>query len=273
MQKLAPMPTIMISVVVSAIPAMLLALIFARDDIRAIPAAALLWFVLLGAINFVGGRTQNYHAISRIGASQASIILATSSVFSAIFAIGLAGERPHFLVLLGTAGVVIGLAVGTAESIRQGWGTDKRALFGYVLAFGAAVSYGGTNVFAKELVQEYGSPLMVSGFSLVFGIFLLAPIAGRTTLDGLRKLGDDLGPVVFAALSGLSSAVAVVALYYALQREDVVVISPITSSYPLMVLVVARLFLAKLELITKRVVAGSFLTIGGVILVVVGSTF
>ena len=272
MQKLAPLPTIFISVVVSAIPAMVLALIFARGDIRAAPAAAFLWFVLLGAINFLGGRTQNYQAISRIGASQASIILATSAVFATIFAMGLAGERPHFIVPLGTAGVVIGLVVGTAESIRHGWATNKRALFGYVLAFGAAASYGGTNVIAKELTEDYGSPLMISGFSLLFGVFLLAPIAGRSTFDGLRSLKNDLGTVAFAALSGISSAVAIIALYYALQREDVVVVSPITAAYPLMVLLVARLFISKLERITKRVVAGSVMTILGIIVVIIGST-
>ena len=272
MQKLAPMPTILISVVVSAIPAMVLAVIFARGDIRAAPAAAFLWFVLLGAVNFLGGRTQNYQAINRIGASQASTILATSAVFATIFAMAIAGERPHFLVPLGTAGVVLGLAVSTGETIRHGWATNRRALFGYVLAFGAAASYGGTNVLAKELTHDYGSPLMISGFSLLFGIFLLAPVAGKSTVDGLRALGGDRGTVAFAALSGFSSAIAVIALYYALQREDVVVVSPITAAYPLMVLLIVRMFLSQLERITKEVVAGAFLTILGIIVVIVGST-
>ena len=272
MQKLAPMPTIMISVVVSAIPALALAFIFARGDIWAAPAVAFLWMVLLGAANFLGGRTQNYRAISRIGASQTSIILATSAVFSAIFAIGLAGERPHFLIPLGTAGVVLGLVVSTVDSIRQGWATDRRAVTGYLLALFAAASYGSTNVIAKELTEEYGSPLMISAFSLVFGIILLAPIAGRSTISGLRALGNEWGPIIFAALSGLFSAVAVIALYYALQREDVVVISPITAAYPLGVLLIARLFMSNLERVTKRVITGSLLTVSGVIVVVFGST-
>lgn len=272
MQKLSPMPTILISVVVSAIPAMLLAVIFARGDIRAAPAAAFLWFVVLGAVNFLGGRTQNYQAINRIGASQASTILATSAVFATIFAMGIAGERPHFLIPLGTVGVVIGLAVSTGDSIRQGWATDRQALLGYVLAFGAAASYGGTNVLAKELTEDYGSPLMISGFSLLFGVFLLAPVAGRSTVDSLWRLGNERGALAFAALSGLSSVVAVIALYYALQREDVVVVSPITAAYPLMVLLIARMFMSQLERITKQVVAGSFLTIFGIIVVIIGST-
>ena len=78
--------------------------------------------------------------------------------------------------------------------------------------------------------------------------------------------------MIFAALSGLSSAVAVIALYYALQREDVVVISPITASYPLGVLLIARLFMSNLERVTGRVIAGSLLTVSGVTVVVFGST-
>ena len=114
---------------------------------------------------------------------------------------------------------------------------------------------------------------MLAGLSLLFGIFLLAPVAGRSTFVSLRALGNERGAVVFAALSGLSSAVAVISLYYALQREDVVVVSPITAAYPLMVLVIARLFISNLERITKQVVAGTLITICGVIEVVIGSTF
>jgi len=113
---------------------------------------------------------------------------------------------------------------------------------------------------------------MISAFSLVFGIILLAPIAGRSTISGIRALGNEWGPMIFAALSGLSSAVAVIALYYALQREDVVVISPITASYPLGVLLIARLFMSNLERVTGRVIIGSLLTVSGVTVVVFGST-
>ena len=53
MQGIRPMPGALISVVVSTIPAILLALIFARSDIRALPAIAVLWFLCLGAVNFL----------------------------------------------------------------------------------------------------------------------------------------------------------------------------------------------------------------------------
>lgn len=272
-QRLQPLPSVFISVIVSAVPTIILALVFAKGDIRALPPLAFLGFLGLGAVNFLGGRAQTFGAISRIGATQSSTILSTSAVFSAIFAISLAGERPHFLVALGTAAVVVGLVIGTGQSVRHGWVTDKRAILGYLMAVGAAASYGGTNVIAKELTQAYGSPLMISAFSLIFGVLLLAPMAGQGAVSAIRARTAGWGEFFFAGLSGLSSAVAVIALYYALQREDVVVVSPITSAYPLLTILMARIFISQLERITKRLVMGATLTLTGVIVVVIGSTY
>ncbi len=272
-QRLQPLPSVFISVIVSAIPTIILALVFAQADIRAAPLIAFFWFLVLGAINFLGGRAQNFGSISRIGATQSSTILATSAVFSAIFAISLAGERPHFLIPMGTAAVVVGLVIGTGQSVRHGWVTNKRAVLGYLMAVGAAASYGGTNVIAKELTQAYGSPLMISAFSLVFGVLLLAPMAGPGAVTSLRARTADWAEFTFSGLSGLSSAVAVISLYYALQREDVVVVSPITSAYPLLTILMAQIFISQLERITKRLIVGATLTTIGVVVVVIGSTY
>ena len=192
-------------------------------------------------------------------------------MFAAIFAITITGERPHFLVVLGTAAVVIGLVASTGGSFRSGWSGDRPALTGYALALVAAASYGGTDVIAKELTQSYGSPLMVSAFSLVFGMLLLAPLAGRDALHDLRTAGSDLTFVVFAGFSGLSAATAVISLYYALQRSDVVIVAPIVSVNPLITLLLAQLFISRLERITREVVYGAAVTVGGIIVVVVGS--
>ena len=272
MQGVKPLSATLISLVVSCILAVPMALIFAWPDIRTLPPIALLWFLCLGGVISLGGRALNYSAINRVGASRSTVILGTSAVFAAIFAIAITGERPHFLVALGTAGVVIGLVLSTGESFRRGWGGDRRALLGYALALGAAASYGGTNPLAKELTQSYGSPLMVTAISLLFGTLLLAPVAGRDALRDVRVAGSDPGFVIFAGLSGLAAVAAVISLYYALQRSDVVIVSPIVATNPLLTLLLAQTFISRLERITREVVYGSALVVGGVIVVVVGST-
>ena len=269
MQGMSPLSSTLVSVVVSFLPTLLLALIFALSDIKALPAVALFWFFLLGVINFLGGRNFSYQAIGRIGASRTAAVLSTSAMFAAIFAITITGERPHFVVLVGTVVVVLGLTAALGNSIRDGISDNRGVLIGLGLALVAAASYGGTNVIAKELTEEYGSPFMVSAFGLFFGIILLSPLAGIKTV---REVRASRGNPVSAGLSGLAAATGVGALYFALQRADVTVVSPIVSTNPIVTLVLAQIFISRMENLTKWLFIGVGITVAGVIVVTVGST-
>ncbi len=272
MQGVSPLPSTLISVVVSFVPSLILALVFALSDFRDLPPIALAWFLLLGAVNFLGGRTQSYQAIGRIGASRAGAILGTSAVFATVFAITLTGERPHFVVLIGTTVVVTGLITALGNSIREGMVADRRAALGYLMALLAAACYGGTNVIAKELTEEYGSPLMISTISLFFGMILLSPLAGREAVSALRASRRNPSFAVSAGLSGLAAATGVIGLYFALERADVAVVSPIVSTNPIFTLILARLFISRMEDLTKWLFLGVGITVAGVVVVSLGST-
>ena len=272
MQGMSPLSSTLLSVVVSFFPTLLLALIFALSDIKALPAVALFWFFLLGVINFLGGRNFSYQAIGRIGASRTAAVLSTSAMFAAIFAITITGERPHFVVLVGTVVVVLGLTAALGNSIRDGISDNRGVLIGLGLALVAAASYGGTNVIAKELTEEYGSPFMVSAFGLFFGIILLSPLAGIQTVREVRASRGNPVFALSAGLSGLAAATGVGALYFALQRADVTVVSPIVSTNPIVTLVLAQIFISRMENLTKWLFIGVGITVAGVIVVTVGST-
>ena len=272
MQGVSPLPSTLISVVVSFIPSIILGLVFALSDFRDLPPIAILWFLVLGAVNFLGGRTLSYQAIGRIGASRSGAVLGTSAVFATVFAITFTGERPHFLILIGTAVVVTGLIAALGNSIREGMSADRRAAFGYLMALVAAACYGGTNVIAKELTQEYGSPLMISSISLMFGIILLWPLAGREAVSALRASRMNPGFAISAGLSGLAAATGVISLYFALERADVAVVSPIVSINPIITLVLAQLFISRMENLTKWLFLGVGITVAGVAIVSLGST-
>ena len=134
MQGMSPLANTLVSVVVIFCPTVILALVFALSDIKELPPVAMAWFLLLGVVNFLGGRTSSYQAIGRIGASRTSAIQSTAAVFATIFAITITGERPHFLVLLGTLTGVAGLTAVLGNSIREGIADNRRALIGYGLA-------------------------------------------------------------------------------------------------------------------------------------------
>ena len=145
-------------------------------------------------------------------------------------------------------------------------------LIGFGLALVAAASYGGTNVIAKELTEEYGSPLMVSAFGLLFGVILLWPLAGSRTIREVRESRGNMTFVLSAGFSGLAAATGVIALYFALQRADVTVVSPIVSTNPIFTLILSQIFISRMENLTKWLFLGVGITVVGVIVVTVGST-
>ena len=272
MQGMSPLPSTLLSVVVSFCPTAFLALVFAFTDIKDLPPVALFWFFLLGVVNFLGGRTSSYQAIGRIGASRTAAVQSTAAVFASIFAITLTGEQPHFVVLMGTLTVVIGLTTALGNSIREGAASNKGMLIGFGLALVAAASYGGTNVIAKELTEEYGSPLMVSAMGLFFGIILLSPLAGASTVCEIKASRGNPRFALSAGFSGLAAATGVIALYFALERADVTVVSPIVSTNPIFTLILAQIFISRMENLTKWLFLGVGITVLGVITVTVGST-
>ncbi|MDA0265261.1 MAG: DMT family transporter [Chloroflexi bacterium] len=282
MQVIFPLPGVMVSLIVSFLLSTAMVLVFAFSDISSIPREAVFWIIGLGIINFLGGRSQNFLSVNIIGASRASLFVSSQAPFAALFAVVFIGESIHPLVGIGTAGMVLGLLVASGDSLLQGWRTDKVFLLGYLMALGAGASYGATNVMAKQTIQIYDSPLMITAFSMLVGMAVILPMVTASAIhSGVIRPGSSApleNPGIFqsmlslryVALAGLSSGIAVNALYFAVQRADVVVISPIVSSSPLITLLLAHLFLSRLERVTPRLAAGAVLAVTGVILVVWG---
>ncbi len=269
MQGIRPLPSTFISGIASLTPTAALALLFAFPDLKALPPLAFLFFLGHGALTTLGGRVQNYLAINLVGAARSGPFVGSAALFAAIFAIIFLGETLHPVVALGTVGVVGGLIISGGDNLMsQSWRLDRRSLLGYLTALGAAASYGGSNLVAKALSQEYGSPLVVAAFAMFFGSLVLSPFTLRESVGAVKNVRAGLG---FVALSGLSSAMAVISLYFALERADVVIVAPISSINPLVTLLIARLFLERLEQVTRWVLVGTVLVVAGVALVIAGS--
>ncbi|MQG61392.1 MAG: DMT family transporter [SAR202 cluster bacterium] len=277
LQAIFPLPGVMVSLIFSFLFTGIMALLFAFSDIGSIPQAALLWILGLGIVNYFGGRTQNFLSVNLIGASRASLFVASQAPFAALFAVAFTGESLHLLVGLGTVGVVGGLIFASGTSILEGWRGDKIFVLGYLMALGAGASYGATNVMAKQTLEVFDSPLVITMLSMLVGMLVLAPLVGASTAQsGVHRekgqgFSKNLWSLRWVALAGIASGIAVISLYFAVQRADVVVISPIVSSSPLITLFLAHVFLARLERVTKRLLFGALLTVGGVVLVVIGN--
>lgn len=276
MATVGALPVTLLSLVVSFIASAMLAVVFAPGDFIGLPLLVWAWCIMIGAFNFLGGRNLSYLAVGRIGAARAAAIVGTAAVFASGLAIAFTGERPHWVVLVGTVVVVAGLATALSRNIMEssegGGAVSRAALLGYAMAFGAAACYGSTSVVVKQLTIDFTSPLVVSTISLFFGILLVAPVAGKQMASAIRQPRQSRRFLAFAALSGLAAATGVNCTYLALQRADVVVVAPIVSANPLFTLLLAAIFLSAQENVNRWLVAGTAVTMGGVALVVMGST-
>ncbi len=276
MQAMRPMPSALVSLVASTLLAGTLALIFELDAIIAMPAIAMVWLLGNGILSYLGGRSQQYVAISLIGASRVTPIVGSAAVFSAIYAItltrlGVTGfdERLNVLLGLGTFVVVIGLALTSGNFLRQSWGSDWKSVLGYGLAIFAAACYGAGTLSGRVLSIQFGSPLIMAAGSMFFATLVLSPVFGREAVQ--KSVSSGWAPL-YVFLAGFAAACAVMSLYFAVTREgsSILVLSPIVSCNPLVTLVLARLFLRQTETITKELVIGTLMAVGGVGMVVVG---
>jgi drug/metabolite transporter (DMT)-like permease len=143
---------------------------------------------------------------------------------------------------------------------------------GYLIAVLAACAYGVNAVLTRRGLGEYGSPLNAIVIALVVGVCVLAPLAVRAW----RRQGEGWRPerraTLFILFSGLSAILGYCANVLALSLLPVVVVAPISATYPLVTVFLVRLFLRGHEEVTWRIALGAVLVVTGVILVTVGRT-
>ncbi len=123
-------------------------------------------------------------------------------------------------------------------------------------------------IVARHVVVEYASPMTTTAFSLVFGTLLVGlPFSNHIRRD-LRTAPPSAW--VMIGLAGLTASLGVSFFILAVDAAPVVVAAPVTGVYPLVSIVLAYLFINRMERITWRTVLGGLLVVGGVALVAVG---
>ena len=146
---------------------------------------------------------------------------------------------------------------------------DRRVLLGMGIAVVAAFAYGSGNVIAKMAMDDDKiSPVVFTSFSLMFGTMILSVLSVKDIRTGTHI---PLRASMLMIGAGISSGFAVLFLVLGLDRATVTLVSPIAALNPIVTLALAYLLLQRLELITKKVVLGTFVAVGGVILVIIGS--
>ena len=265
-----PFTTIVVSLSVGFVGVVAAVLVFDFPHLISVPKEVWPWILALGVVQFAGGRSLGYLAVSIIGASRTALFISAQAPFAALFAIALTGEALRPLVAVGTVAVVAALLLSSGDSLTRGWRTDRRYVIGCLTALGAGVSMGGSTVLAKKTIGLYGAPLTVTFLSMMVALIILGPLLGAaaTRIAAVRTF--DWKSMGLVSVSGVTTTIAIVAQFFAVQRADVVVVAPILATFPLWTLLLSHLLIARLEQITLRLTIGALLAVVGVIAVALG---
>ncbi len=241
----------------------------------AVSGSTVLWFALLGLIQFPGGRFLNYTGIRLAGVARATSISGTSPLFAALLAILFLGEQVTSSILLGTAAVAVGLALvmsqrgaflATQTQEVQGSRIGRMAV-GLLCAVAGAAAYGTGHVIARHVVTRAAPAPVTATYTLFFGMLFLFVIS-VPHLN--RELQVPRSALIMMALAGVCSSFGIFLMLNALARAPVMLASPIVATYPLIAMTFSHIFLQRLEQVTLRMVLGAILVAAGITFVVLG---
>ena len=229
------------------------------------------WLVIIAALAYPIARVLNYTAVSMVGASRATPMGAIQPLFALVLSTVILGEAPTTIGAMGTVSVVLGLVLvikGGAATRDEESGTSVKNL-GYFLAAGASIAFAVRDTISRSLVSDTLSPLIAAAFALTIGAGMLFLFTYRDAIRSIRTVPSKY--IWMCGITGVLQGLAVTSVFLALSRAPVTSVSPLIASSPIMTLVMAHIFLQRLERINSMLVAGTLLSVAGIIAVIVTS--
>jgi drug/metabolite transporter (DMT)-like permease len=222
-------------------------------------AAALAVFVVVGVIFPAIVTLLGYESNRLAGPTVTGTLSSTTPLFAALGAVVFLGEALTPAVAAGTAAIVLGVVALT----WRGTG-GPRAWAPWVIALplaGAAIR-GGALTTVKAGLALWPDPFVAGlvGYTVSSVTVLIATRA----MPAARRAPFDRRAVPWLLAVGFCNGMAVLAMYAALARGKVSVVSPLIVTYPLFTVALSALFLRG-ERLDARVLAGVALTVAGVI--------
>jgi drug/metabolite transporter (DMT)-like permease len=252
----------------------------ARGALVAIPSTALMFWVLAAfvfrgegwnAVAFAVFATVglifpalvtflNFASNRLVGPTVAGTLSGTTPLFAVLCAVFFLGEPLTPVAAAGTTAIVIGVVTLASRDSR---GPRRFSHWVVLIPLAGAAIRGGAQAAVKGGLTLWPDPFaaVLIGYTVscvtLFG-------ASRMLVPGRRSSPDERGTLWFTAV-GVCNGLGVLAMYAALARGQVSVVSPLAATYPLFTLALSALFLRE-ERFGARVVAGVLLTVAGAVL-------
>ena len=268
-ERVTPRAATFWTVLTGAVLLISLAFAFNFPEIKSLKLSTIGWFALMGLMAYPLARVLQNTAINMVGASRAVPMASVQPLVAFMLGMLLLGERPNLLVSAGTPVIVAGLLmVVLAGNIGSAERVISTRNFGYLLAIGAATAFASRDIISRHIVTGTAPALVTAAFALAIGAIMLMALVHRDVAQSIRRVPG--GYLALCGIAGIFQGLAVTALFQALSRAPVTVVSPIYASQPMITLFLVHIFLKRLETISPLLVLGTFISIGGGALVIGG---
>lgn len=226
---------------------------------------AFLLFILAGIFSPALVRWLYFISLDRIGPSMSSSILSTGPAFTAIIATIFLKEKL-------TAGLGLGiiLIIGGIITFERDIHTDGKSTIRHkkdlIFALLASFLVGLAIVIRKMGLNNLDEPLfgVTVGFttSLVFYALLCLIFKRMRAAISLNR-----NNTLFLCGAGVFLTAGWLSLFYALSYGDAIIVAPLASLHPVMVLGWSYLFFKEMEKITPKIICGIIMVLIGVLLI------
>jgi DME family drug/metabolite transporter len=258
-------PTSAMLVVTLAGTLILLAITLPLIQLAHIKSKAFLLFVLAGLFSPALVRWLYFISLDRIGPSMSSSIISTGPAFTAIIASVFLKEKLTTGVGLGIFLIIGGIIVFERDISANG----KSALVhkkDLIFAVVAAVFSGLGIVIRKMGLNVLDEPLfgLTVGFitSLLFYAMLCLAFKDMRAAISLNRKNT-----LYLCGAGVFLTAGWLTLFYALSYGDAIIVAPLASLHPMLVLGWSHLFFRDMEKITFKTLLGIVIVLMGVLLI------
>ena len=198
--------------------------------------------------------------LNRTTAGNASLLLASTPIITALLSASLGHERVRprvWLGVIGTFGGILLVVLGGHARVASGPAT----LVGDLIMFGASIAWAFYTVGSRPLVERYGA-LPITAWTLWIGSagLVLAGLREVLRTDWPQVSGLTWAAMIYAGV--LSIGVAYIIWYYGVERLGNTRTSTYSNVVPVIAMTVAWLWLGEVPTATQLI--GTVIILGGV---------
>lgn len=221
---------------------------------------------LSGLVGFVFGDSFYFRALVILGAGRATLLAATSPIFTALLARSFLGETLGLQALLGMALALGGLAWTLWGRVQTEHVSPEGSVgVGIVSGVLAALGQAGGFVLSKTALESGIGPLAATVIRItaaVAGVWLLAPLQGGFARPFVA-LRDRVAARAMLAGAFFGPFLGVTLSLAALAHTKAAVAAAIMACYPILAMAIAARVHG--ERITWRLATGALVTIAGIV--------